>query len=396
MGADLLAAPRARLAQVPWDALPPLVGALIPALTEVLTGSPAERVLDRLLRSHRELDAAGRAVLAESLFGISLFRRFLRAQTSPCAPPLELLAIFLRDLAQRPTLLEVPLPPTRTLTDWRDLTSIPDWLADDLVHHAGADAPKLAAALNTPAPIFLRTNTLRTTREALITALSARGITAIPTLKATAGLEVTTPRPNLLGTKLEGHFEVQDEGSQLLGEILEAKPGDEVLDLCAGAGGKSLQLAAHVGATGLVHCTDLDLAKLERLRHRASRANARVAIHGALPPPALRVPRVLVDAPCSELGVLRRGPDVRWRLDPSTFTTLPSLQLSLLERGLTHLQPAGRLVYATCTLRREENEAVVEAALARHSELRLIHSFATRPDVDRCDGFFAALLERAR
>ena len=217
-----------------------------------------------------------------------------------------------------------------------------------------------------------------------------------------------TPRPNLLGLgpELLGRFEVQDEGSQLLGELVGARPGDEVLDLCAGAGGKSLQLAAIVGPEGKVHATDIDLPRLERLRTRASKANARVLIHGAEAPTSLQVTRVLVDAPCSELGALRRGPDLRWRIDPSLVKSMPQIQRGLIDSGLRHLAPGGRLVYATCTYAREENEDVVEAALAAHPELRLV-----RPDVDPSlvdargflsvnplrhgtDGFFAAVLTR--
>jgi 16S rRNA (cytosine967-C5)-methyltransferase len=371
----------------------------------MLAGRPAERVLDRFLRDHRRLEAPARTACAEAIFGVGLWRRHLRALTSADASPRQLLACLARDLGgfrDAGAVLGVTLPAPRTLSDWRDLTSVPDWLAVILEQVAGPAAPTLAAALGMPAPIFLRANPRRASREQLARTLAERGITTVPTRWARDGLEITSPRPNLLGLGLDGAFEVQDEGSQLLAELVGARPGDEVLELCAGAGGKALALAAHVGPTGLVHCADADASRLERLRTRAARADARVAIHGLTPPPSLRVPRVLVDAPCSELGALRRGPDLRFRIDPADFTALPALQLELISRGVAHLSPGGRLVYATCTLRPEENEGVVAAALARHPALSLAQAtpepltrgpfLATRPDLHRLDGFFAAVL----
>jgi 16S rRNA (cytosine967-C5)-methyltransferase len=150
------------------------------------------------------------------------------------------------------------------------------------------------------------------------------------------------------------------------------------------------------------------LSRLDRLRTRASKANARVLIHGATAPEGLRCQRVLVDAPCSELGVLRRGPDLRWRLDAQQPTRLPALQLELLERGLRHLSPEGTLVYATCTLTVSENEKVVRTFLAAHRELRLIRPalpaallteegfMVLSPHLHHTDGFFGAVMQRER
>ncbi len=232
------------------------------------------------------------------------------------------------------------------------------------------EAALAAEAFNRPGPICLRA---RGSREELQRALAARGIETTLGRWSSQALVVTTQRPNLLGLGPEfiGCFEVQDEGSQLISQLLEVEPGDEVLDLCAGAGGKSLHLATLVGSTGTIHATDIDLARLERLRTRASQANARVLIHGRRAPESLRVSRVLIDAPCSELGTLRRGPDLRWRLQPSLVNEMVVTQLELITTGLTHLTPGGRLAYATCTFTREENENLVDAVLAAHPHLRL-------------------------
>lgn len=403
----------ARLRAVPWERLAPLAQALDTPLAELLGGAPAERVLDRFLRSHPELDRDGRRAVAEALFGVGLWRRRLRWHAGDGAAPRLLLAALLRDLAGREDAeATVGLPPG-SLPEPReapalvaDRLSLPDWLWAGLVDALGeAEAPSLADALCLPAPVALRANAALTTREQLAGRLRDEGITTRPGALAPHALVVESERPNLFGSGAwrDGHFEVQDEGSQLLAAIVGTRPGEEVLDLCAGAGGKTLALAVDAGAAGRVHAADPDGDRLRRLRDRAARAGAaNVSVHGAAPPAELRVDRVLVDAPCSELGTLRRGPDLRWRLDPASFLELPALQLALCELALKHLRPGGRLVYATCTFRREEDEAVALALEAHHPELARLRPEApaasvtpegflrTWPHRHGCDGFFAA------
>jgi 16S rRNA (cytosine967-C5)-methyltransferase len=223
-------------------------------------------------------------------------------------------------------------------------------------------------------------------------------------------LQVTGERPNLLALPAfrEGLLEVQDEGSQLVALALGARPGEVVLDRCAGAGGKALALAAAVGPGGRVHGCDLDAGRLRRLAHRAHRAGAAalVSLEGAEPPPQLTFDRALVDAPCSELGPLRRGPDLRWRLDPAGFAALPRLQGALLADAAARVRAGGRLVYATCTFRAEENQAVALAFEAAHPGWRRVAPAApaavvgadlflrTWPHRHGTDGFFAAAWER--
>lgn len=346
---------------------------------------------------------------------MGLWRRRLRFHAGEGAPPLLLLASLLRDLCGRPDAellcalppgaLPPPLPPPPDLaTRW----SLPDWLAATLVQEAGDDAPLLAEAICLPGPIFLRVNRSRVSREELVARLAAEGVLARATRLAPDGLVVLSPRPNLLALAAfrEGLLEVQDEGSQLLGEAVGARPGEVVLDLCAGAGGKTLQLAAAVGPGGAVHACDPDGARLVRLRERAARAGAVVHVHGSEPPAGLLADRVLVDAPCSELGALRRGPDLRFRLDPAGFATLPALQLRILERAAGHVRPGGRLVYATCTLRREEDEEVARAFGARRADFTSSDALPGLsggegflrlwPHRHGTDGFFAAAWERVR
>ncbi len=403
----------ARLRPLPWGALEGFAPALETPIAAVLASAAAERVLDRFLRSRPDLSTDGRRIAAEAIFGVGLWRRRLRHHAGPEAPPLLLLASLLRDLAGRDDAerlcalpagaLPRPVPPPADLATFH---SMPGWLAVELERAAGDDAPLLAGALNLPGPVFLRANRARTSRDALSARLAAEGVATRPTRLAPDGLEVTSPRPNLLALPSfrEGLLEVQDEGSQLLGESVMARPGETVLDLCAGAGGKTLQLAAAVGPEGTVHAWDPDASRLARLRTRAARAGARVVVHESGPPPGLQVDRVLVDAPCSELGVLRRGPDRRFLLDPATFAPLPALQLAILEQAASHVRPGGRLVHATCTLRREENEEVARAFGARRPDftpgdavpgltdgegfLRLL------PHRHGTDGFFAAAWTR--
>lgn len=387
----------ARLAAVPWHALQGLAAQLEAPLAEVLDGAPAEKVLDRFLRANKGFTAEQRTVSAESLFGVGLWRRRLAFGLERPAP-LTLLGVLLRELAGRSdaqALVGRTLANPSTPTALEDVWSWPDWLGAELRSVLPAQELEAAArAFAVPGPVTLRVNRARTTREALAESLAADGITTRPGTLAPDALVVTSHRPNLLGTKAshDGLFEVQDEGSQVLGTLVDAQPGEEVLDLCAGAGGKTLQLLA-LGAT--VHATDVDLPRLERLRTRTFRAQLHaVRIHGALPPESLRVPKVLVDAPCSELGALRRGPDLRWRLEPEDFASLPALQRELLERGLLHLAPKGRLVYATCTFRQVENEGVASPFERAHPELRRVQTLELWPHRDGTDGFFAAVWER--
>jgi 16S rRNA (cytosine967-C5)-methyltransferase len=384
-----------RLQEVPWDALRADVA--LPAIARALEGSPAEREVDRALRAHRDLTTDQRRAAVEAIFGVALWRRRLAWETGTASAPdpATLLASLLRDLAGVPEHRAISLtglamapskqpPPMRLADRW----SLPDWLEAHLLSELGNGAADFCAAVAVPGPVCLRANRLLCTRDALALRLADEGIATATATRAPDALRVTTPRPNLFGTRAwrEGLFEPQDEGSQLLGLLVGAQPGETVLDLCAGVGGKSLLLAAQ-GARVLAY--DVDRERLERLRARAARARAG---HIEILDRPRAADHVLVDAPCSELGILRRGPDARWRIDPGTLASLPRLQRELLEVAAPLARKS--LVYATCTVNRAENEEVAAAFEHAHPDFGRATTFRTLPHLDGTDGFFGTVWER--
>jgi 16S rRNA (cytosine967-C5)-methyltransferase len=259
-------------------------------------------------------------------------------------------------------------------------TSLPRWLAARWAEQLGPDETrKLAAALNQRAPLTVRANLLKNTRDELRAILEAEGARVEPTRWSPHALTFTG-RTNVFALKAfkAGRFEVQDEGSQLVAEACGAKPGQLVVDACAGAGGKALALAAHMANRGKIIACDRDGRRLDELRLRARRDGvhnweARTVPEGPAGEPRLDDVRgkadvVLVDAPCSGLGALRRNPDARWRMDEAEVDSFPPRQREILTRYAALVRPGGLLVYATCSISRRENEQVRAAFVAYHPE----------------------------
>jgi 16S rRNA (cytosine967-C5)-methyltransferase len=296
--------------------------------------------------------------------------------------------------------------------------SYPDWLVARLAAELGLDeARRLCSAMNERAPLTVRANTVRASREELARRLADEGVETEPTPLAAHGLRLTR-YVNAFGLRAfgEGLFEVQDEGSQLVAEACAPPPRGLVVDACAGAGGKTLALAALAGGRGRVVALDVDGRKLEELRRRARRAGL-TNVQARAPGPdatfglAGHADRVLCDAPCSGLGVLRRNPEARWRLTPDSVAELPGRQRAILEQYAGLCAPGGRLIYATCTVLRSENDDVVEAFLEAHPEFERVllkeilgaaralelgdgTSLRLYPHRHGTDGFFAAVLRR--
>jgi len=251
--------------------------------------------------------------------------------------------------------------------------SLPDWLAERLVADWGSEAEALARALNQRAPMTVRANLLVGDRGALAAELARARIATAPGAWCDTALHVET-RTNLFGLEAwkRGAMEAQDEGSQLLADLAITGGAKLVVDLCAGAGGKTLAIAARLGNRGRIVAADIDAHKLEELRRRARRAGVTSAqplhLEGGRWPPALEALRgkadvVLVDAPCSGIGALRRNPEARWRLREADLAMFAARQKEILGQARVLLAPGGRLVYATCTLLEVENAGVVAAVV---------------------------------
>ena len=301
-----------------------------------------------------------------------------------------------------------------------DQASFPAWLAPEIERRFGADAWAEMIAFTQPAPVDLRVNTLKATREEAQAALADAGVAAAPTALAPHGLRLDG-RANITQSRAyrDGWIEVQDESSQLAALLVGAMPGMRVLDFCAGAGGKTLALAAAMGNRGGIVACDADAKRLARLAPRVARSGARIVDARALDAAGKtlatlgKFDRVLVDAPCSGSGTWRRRPEAKWRLTPQKLEAYRAAQARLLRQAAQHVKPNGRLVYATCSILPSECEAQVEAFCAepeagfrvlpverawRAAQLGaspLRGPYMTlSPHRHGTDGFFAAVLER--
>lgn len=402
-------------------------------LREVLrfTG-PADVTLSHYFREHPKLGGRERGAVAEGVFAVLryklMFASFSESGSGPAMRRLALLGLaeaagadslgglsteeqeWLQRVAQidRATL---PLPLRANL---------PPWLLERLVARDGeAGMLALSAALNGPAPLDLRVNAIKAKREDVMVALAEAGITAAVTPFAPLGIRLAR-KPALQNMPLfkDGAIEVQDEGSQLLTQVVAARRGEMVVDFCAGAGGKTLALGAAMRNTGRLYAFDVSEKRLSKLKPRLARSGLS-NVHPVLIAHendakvkrlAGKIDRVLVDAPCSGLGTLRRNPDMKWRQTPESVAELNLKQHGILAGAARLVKPGGRLVYATCSLLDEENEAVVERFRSEHPEFQLVPMtevlaeqkialemgdyLKLLPQVHRTDGFFAAVFQR--
>jgi 16S rRNA (cytosine967-C5)-methyltransferase len=301
--------------------------------------------------------------------------------------------------------------------------SHPDWLVSRwLTRHGFHDTERWVRFNNETPPLTLRANRLRLTRDQLAGALAREGIDTEPTPYAPDGLVVRSGNPIRLlagappsGGDYRGLFVVQDEASQLVALVVDVRPGSRVLDLCASPGGKTTAMAAAMGGEGIVVASDVRPRRIRTLAHTV-RASGATNVRVLQVPPSGPLPfapafdQILVDAPCSGLGTIRRDPDIRWRRREEDLPSLASRQLDLLRRAAAVLTAGGRLVYATCSSEPEENEAVVEQFLRDEpgfalADLRgtspLIEPFIdgrgmmrTLPFAHGLEAFFAAALAR--
>jgi 16S rRNA (cytosine967-C5)-methyltransferase len=416
--------------------LPPaIIGHTEELLREVLrfTG-PADNTLSRYFREHSRLGGRERGVIAEAVYGLlrnkSVYTSFAESGSGPSMRRLTLLGLAdavgidaLGGLSVEETdWLNHVMQIDREMLPTALRTNLPQWLYEKLSARFGEEETlQLAQALNTPAPLDLRVNSMKASREQVIADLAAAPIVCEPTPYAPLALRVLKkPAVQNLPLFKSGAIEVQDEGSQILAQLLGARRGEMVVDFCAGAGGKTLALGAMMRNTGRLYAFDVSEKRLAKLKPRLARSGLSnvhpviIAHENDVKVKRLagKIDRVLVDAPCSGLGTLRRNPDVKWRLKPESIAELNGKQLSILNGAARLVKPGGRLVYATCSILDEENEAIVSQFLAANSTFHLVpvkevlegqkiplqmdDFLKLLPHKHQTDGFFAAVLERKK
>ena len=408
------------------------VTALAHAITRVARFElPADAALTAFFREHRELGVHDRSLVADGVFAWLRRRRSLEAHAQEESPRLVALAVLVRELGH--SLRDLEAATNSAERNWLAgfkarlhepvpeavAADLPDWLWERL----GAideDRVALARAWQSAAPLDLRVNVLKANRDEALAALQAQGLRVTATPWSPWGLRIAG-RPSLARHPwlADGRLEVQDEGSQLVGALVQPKRNDMVVDFCAGAGGKTLLLGTHMRSQGRVYAFDTSAARLARLAPRLARsglsnihpqriAHERDARIGRL---AGKIDRVLVDAPCTGFGTLRRNPDLKWRRSERDLVELADKQRRILDAAATLVKSGGRLVYATCSVLPEENDAIADAFLAAHPGFREVSAseilakagialdtgmrLRTWPHRHGCDAFFAAVFERA-
>ncbi|MGZ8294585.1 MAG: RsmB/NOP family class I SAM-dependent RNA methyltransferase [Telluria sp.] len=402
-------------------------------LREILRFSaPADTTLSRYFKDHPRLGGRERGAIAEGVYAVLRNKNFFTdfAGSGNGMRRLTILGMAeaigadsLGGLSEEEVEFLARIKEIdRSLIPAQKRSNLPEWLYNKFVEQYGEEETlKLAEALNQPAPLDLRVNSIKANRDDVVAELAQAPIAAEPMPYAPLGLRVLR-KPALQNLPLfkSGAIEVQDEGSQVLSLIVGAKRGEMVVDFCAGAGGKTLALGAAMRNTGRLYAFDVSEKRLAKLKPRLARsglsnvhpvqiAHERDAKIKRL---AGKIDRVLVDAPCSCMGTLRRNPDVKWRQKPEAVTEMHDKQVAILDGAARLLKGGGRLVYATCSLLEEENDRVVEQFLAAHDDFELVPMskvlaeqkidlemgdyLKLLPHKHQTDGFFAAVLERKK
>lgn len=411
-------------------------------LTNLLEfNSPADAKLSDFFRNNRDLGTKERAFVAETVYGVLRRLRFLTALTTendddqPDARQL-ILAWLLRvqgmsiqkiepmlNEQQKEWALKIKAKSTENLP-LAVQADVRDWLWEKLVAQYGeAEALKIARSMHESATLDLRVNTIKGTRDEVFDKFLAENTSGEKNISKTPYSPTGIRMPLRLNISrhvlfTEGKIEVQDEGSQILAYLVAPKRGQMVADVCAGAGGKTLALGALMRNTGRLYAFDISEKRLHSLGQRLKRSGLsnltaqRITNENDLKLKRLsgKFDRVLVDAPCSGMGTIRRNPDLKWRQTAEDVAELNLLQASILARAAKMVKTGGRLVYATCSLLKEENEAIAEQFLVNHPEFKLLNAaevlkqqqieldtgeyLKLLPHLHQTDGFFAAVFER--
>lgn len=341
---------------------------------------PADAIVSRFFRDHRGFGPRERATMAETVYTVlrkkNLFDHFAPSGSGPKERRLAILGFYGPGDFLRSALTDQEI-------NWLDQCekikpedlmerhrhNLPEWLVQPLKDQLGDEFWPLVESFNQGAGLDLRVNTFKAKRAEVQKELAGLGIKALPTPFSPWGLRIAgKPSLNKMEAFKRGDFEVQDEGSQLLAMLLDAKRGEMVVDFCAGAGGKTLAIGAAMRSTGRLYAFDTSAGRLDAFKSRLARSGLSNVHPAAIAHErddrvkrlAGKIDRVLVDAPCTGMGTLRRNPDLKWRQSLQAVEEMATLQAKILQSAARLVKPGGRLVYATCSVLPQENEAIAQ------------------------------------
>jgi 16S rRNA (cytosine967-C5)-methyltransferase len=388
-----------------------LADAVVGALRQIFEDRKyADKVIEKTLKMNPKWGARDRRFIAETTYDIVRWYRMLQFISQ--SGPTDYWRLFgawcvVRDipLPGWPPLADVDPREVRTRLEQSHSAraireSIPDWLDEMGQEQLGDRWEAELRAMNQEATVVLRTNTLKTSREELQKTLHEQGVAS----RALTGRDealVLQERQNIFRQQAfkDGLFEVQDAASQDIAPFLRVEPGMRVIDACAGAGGKTLHIAALMKNKGRIIGMDVDQAKLQELQKRARRAGVSnletrvIESSKTIKRLSQTADRLLLDVPCSGLGVLKRNPDAKWKLSPEFVSDVVALQQHILADYCGMLKTGGLLLYSTCSILPNENEKQVQQFLATHSDFSLVNEKRCWPS-DGFDGFYLALLQK--
>jgi len=373
----------------------------------------ADKVLERLLKAHKKWGSADRQVVSEVFYDIVRWKKRLEYYMGEGTKPSNIYNLILAYLLWKKvkykkfdefdgiktggilSKLDKKTFPTKAIEH-----SVPDWLAGLFEKELGAKWEKEMSALNEQAPVILRANSLKISAENLVEILKEEGVNSF-VLRGYPDAVQLEEKKNVFLTSAfkEGFFEVQDASSQKIAELLDVKEGMRVVDACAGAGGKTLHIAALMKNKGQIIALDIYEWKLAELKRRAKRAGAFnietrfIEDNKVIKRLHNTADRLLIDAPCSGLGVLKRNPDSKWKIDEDFINRIKTEQENILKNYSKILKKGGKMVYATCSILPSENGEQVRKFLAENTEFALVKEENIMPS-DGYDGFYMALIER--
>jgi 16S rRNA (cytosine967-C5)-methyltransferase len=369
----------------------------------------ADKVVEYTLKSNAKFGSRDRRFIAQTIYDCVRWWRLLIVQSGlESTPQIDYWRVIGTYLQKQ----GVALPEWE---EWRDVpaeiiedtsferkirVSIPDWLDEVGLNELGNKWELEIAALNQPADVVLRVNTLKTTKEKLIRAL-AKGNMLLEEVEGFSDVLLLKERQNLAQTPeyKNGWFEIQDASSQLIADFLDLSPNLTVIDACAGAGGKSLHIASRLKNTGRIIAMDIEQRKLDELQKRALRAGVtNITTQAILNSDTIKslthsADRLLLDVPCSGLGVVKRNPDTKWKLSPEFLDDVRKTQANIVADYSTMLKPQGLLVYATCSILPSENNQQIAQFLEHHPEFELAKERTVLPS-EGFDGFYMAALKK--